>query len=335
MGKHLLEIHNLRTCFHTERGLLPAVDGVSLHIDEGEILGLVGESGCGKSITSMSILQLVPKPAGEIMGGEILFEGADLLKLGPKEICRVRGNQISMIFQEPMTSLNPTMTCGRQITEALHLHEKRSKKEAMARAVELLRLAGIPNPEQRVKEYPHQLSGGMRQRVMIALALACSPKLLIADEPTTALDVTIQAQILDLIKQIRDEFGMSILLITHELGIVAETADRVIVMYAGKIVEEAKVRPFFAKPLHPYTADLLCSIPRLDERQERLHVIEGSVPNLIDKPEGCRYHTRCHEACDRCRRQEPPLFKVEGERHVACWKYADIAEKEAQQHGEF
>lgn len=317
----LLKVNNLSVCFHTEDGILTAVNNVSFHVKQGEILGVVGESGCGKSITSMSIIQLIPKPAGEITSGEIYFEGQDLLKLNSREICKVRGNKISMIFQEPMTSLNPVKTCGNQIIEALRLHKNIGKSEAYKLAKDLLYQAGIPLPEQRVKEYPHQLSGGMRQRVMIAMALACKPKLLIADEPTTALDVTIQAQILHLIKRTREESGMSIMLITHDMGVVAEMADRVIVMYAGKVMEEADVNSFFAKPLHPYTIDLLRAIPRIDKKQHRLNIIKGMVPNLTKKLDGCSYQSRCSKPLQMCHKSCPPLTEIEPGRWAACWRY--------------
>lgn len=321
MEKPLINVKGLTLCFQTEEGLLTAVDDVSFHINPGEIVGLVGESGCGKSMTSMSILQLIPKPAGKIISGSIYFENKDLLKLKSEEVCKVRGNKISMIFQEPMTSLNPMHTCGRQIVEAIRLHRAISKREAREQAIELLRKSGIPSPEQRIREYPHQLSGGMRQRVMIAMALACQPRLLIADEPTTALDVTIQAQILDLLKKASKESGMAILLITHELGIVAETADRIIVMYAGQIVEEADVHRFFIDPKHPYAIDLLRAIPRIDKSAKRLDVIEGMVPSLKDKPKGCRYYARCREGTEKCRMECPPLAPIQHGRRVACWKH--------------
>ncbi|MFO7171463.1 MAG: ABC transporter ATP-binding protein [Bacillota bacterium] len=318
MSDKLVEIRNLRTYFYTEDGVMPAVDGVSLYIRRGETLGVVGESGCGKSVTSLSIMRLIPSPPGKIVEGEILFEGRDLLKLPEPEMRKIRGNEISMIFQEPMTSLNPVFTVGDQIAEAIMLHQGLNYKEAMAKAVEMLRLVGIPAPEKRVKDYPHQMSGGMRQRVMIAMALSCNPKLLIADEPTTALDVTIQAQILDLMRKLKKELGMAIMLITHDLGVVAEMCERVVVMYAGKVVEEADVVSLFKQPLHPYTEGLLQSIPRLDEDRERLHVIEGVVPNPLNMPQGCRFHPRCPYAIDKCREVEPPLEPVGDGRFVAC-----------------
>ena len=319
MAERLVEVRNLKTYFHTEDGVVPSVDGVSLHIHRGETLGVVGESGCGKSVTSLSIMRLIPIPPGQIAGGEIIFEGEDLLKKSEAAMRKIRGNEISMIFQEPMTSLNPVYTCGDQIAEAIELHQGLNRKEAMAKAVEMLRLVGIPSPEQRAHEYPHQLSGGMRQRVMIAMALSCNPKLLIADEPTTALDVTIQAQILELMKKLKRELGMAIMLITHDLGVIAEMAERVIVMYAGKVVEEADVVSLFRKPLHPYTEGLLRSIPRLDGDKERLHVIEGVVPNPLRLPPGCRFNPRCPYAKDICRAKEPPLAETSPGRQVACW----------------
>ncbi|MFO7245996.1 MAG: ABC transporter ATP-binding protein [Thermaerobacter sp.] len=322
MSERLLEVRNLRTHFRTEEGVVPAVDGVSFHVNRGETLGIVGESGCGKSVTSLSIMRLVPNPPGEIAGGEIIFQGENLLAKSEREMRRIRGNEIAMIFQEPMTSLNPVYTVGDQIAEAIELHQGLSRREALAKAVEMLRLVGIPSPEQRVREYPHQMSGGMRQRVMIAMALSCNPKLLIADEPTTALDVTIQAQILELMKELREKIGMAIMLITHDLGVIAEMAERVIVMYAGKVVEEADVFALFRRPLHPYTEGLLHSIPRLDQpKGQKLHVIEGVVPNPLNMPTGCRFHPRCPYATDRCRAEEPALEQVEPGRFTACWHW--------------
>ncbi|MHB0885158.1 MAG: ABC transporter ATP-binding protein [Bacillota bacterium] len=321
----LVEVKDLHTEFHTEDGLVKAVDGVNLHIGRGETLGVVGESGCGKSVTALSIMRLIPWPPGRIAGGDILFEGRDVLKLPEDEMRKIRGNEISMIFQEPMTSLNPVFTVGEQIAEAVELHQRLKPQEAMDKAVEMLKLVGIPLAERRVKEYPHQLSGGMRQRVMIAMALSCTPKLLIADEPTTALDVTIQAQILELMKKLKQELGMAIMLITHDLGVVAEMAERVVVMYAGKVVEEAPVRELYKHPLHPYTQGLLRSIPRLNAPKERLHVIEGVVPSLMNLPPGCRFAGRCPHATDQCRREQPSLRVVngnngDGSRHaVSCW----------------
>ena len=315
----LVEIRNLRTVFSSSDGTAVAVDNVSFDIGHGETLGMVGESGCGKSVTSLSILRLVPSPPGRIVGGHVLFEGEDLLTKSEAEMRHVRGNRISMIFQEPMTSLNPAFTVGDQIAEAIALHQKLNMREAMERAVDSLRMVGIPLPQRRVKEYPHQLSGGMRQRVMIAMALSCNPKLLIADEPTTALDVTIQAQILDLMRRLKHELHMSILLITHDLGVIAEMAERVVVMYAGQIVEEAPVVQLFESPRHPYTSGLLSSIPRLRAGRERLHVIEGMVPSLTDLPPGCRFWPRCPLAFERCRTESPDLVISEPGRRVRCF----------------
>ena len=320
MSDPLLAVDDLVTTFSTEEGLVTPVDGVSFTVERGETVGVVGESGCGKSVTSLSILRLVPSPPGRIAQGRILFEGQDLLTLSEREMRAIRGRDIAMIFQEPMTSLNPVFTCGDQILEALRRHQKVSATEARDQALELLHLVGIPLPEQRLGAYPHQLSGGMRQRIMIAMALCCHPRLLIADEPTTALDVTIQAQILDLLRHLKKQLSMAVLLITHDLGVVAETAERVVVMYAGKVVEEAPVRTLFHTPRHPYTEGLLRSIPRLDERRESLPVIDGMVPNLLDLPSGCRFHPRCPRAERRCR-EEAPALRSFGEGHrVACWQ---------------
>ena len=317
----LLQIKGLKTIFLTENGLLPAVDNISFTIKSGEILGLVGESGCGKSVTALSILRLI-SPPGKITEGEILFEGSDLLKLSEKEMQNVRGRKISMIFQEPMTALNPVLTVGNQIGETLVIHKRYKKKEARLAAIELLRAVRIPDAEKRVDQYPHQLSGGMRQRVMIAMAIACRPALLIADEPTTALDVTIQAQILDLLKSLRAEFGLSILLITHALGVVAEVADRVIVLYAGKIAEEAPVRELFENPQHPYTVGLLDSIPKLvvsGEKAKRLNTIEGAVPDLGHLPPGCSFYERCKSRMDICKATFPAEIWLNPEHRVACF----------------
>ncbi|MEW6545442.1 MAG: ABC transporter ATP-binding protein [Bacillota bacterium] len=313
----LIEVKDLKTYFFTSDGVLPAVDGVTFHINRGETLGVVGESGCGKSVTSLSIMRLVPIPPGRYVGGEILFEGEDLLKKSEPEMRKIRGNDIAMIFQEPMTSLNPVYTIGDQIAEAIQLHQGLKRREAMAKAEHMLRLVGVPDPHRRIREYPHQLSGGMRQRAMIAMALSCNPKLLIADEPTTALDVTIQAQILELMKTLKRELGMAIMLITHDLGVIAEMAERVVVMYSGKVVEEAVVYDLFREPLHPYTEGLLTCIPRIDRPRGRLHVIEGVVPNPLEFPPGCRFHPRCPYAQDICRTQEPPLVE-QGSRRIAC-----------------
>jgi ABC-type dipeptide/oligopeptide/nickel transport system ATPase component len=279
MSKNLVEVKNLKTYFYTEDGVVPAVDGVDFQIKKGETLGIVGESGCGKSVTSLSLLRLVPNPPGKIVDGEMLFRGENLLKKSESEMRKIRGNDISMIFQEPMTSLNPVFTIGEQIAEAIELHQGLSKKEAIDKTVEMLNLVGIPSAEKRVNDFPHQMSGGMRQRVMIAMALSCNPSLLIADEPTTALDVTIQAQILELMKDLKERLGTAIMLITHDLGVVAEMAENVLVMYAGKVVEYADVRTIFKGPKHPYTIGLMGSIPRLDQPKEKLYVIEGTVPN--------------------------------------------------------
>jgi oligopeptide/dipeptide ABC transporter ATP-binding protein len=317
----LLQINNLTTVFQTEDGPLPAVDNISFKIKSGEILGLVGESGCGKSVTALSILRLI-SPPGKITHGEILFEGSDLLKLSDKEMQKIRGRKISMIFQEPMTSLNPVLSIGNQIGETLIIHKGYKKKEARQAAIELLRAVKIPDAEKRVDQYPHQFSGGMRQRVMIAMAIACRPALLIADEPTTALDVTIQAQILDLLKSLRAEFGLSILLITHALGVVAEAADRVIVLYAGKIAEEAPVRELFENPQHPYTVGLLDSIPKLvlsGEKAKRLKTIEGNVPDLIHLPAGCSFYERCRSRMDVCKTAFPSEVWLNPEHRVACY----------------
>ncbi len=316
----LIEVKDLKTTFHTLAGRVPAVDGVSLTIKPGETLGVVGESGCGKSVTALSIMRLIPKPPGQIESGEIRFQGQNLLTMNTAQMRSIRGKQISMIFQEPMTSLNPVYTVGYQIAEALQIHEKLGTRASWSRAVEMLKLVGIPLPERRAHEYPHQLSGGMRQRVMIGMALSCNPKLLIADEPTTALDVTIQAQILELMKQLKRDFHTAIMLITHDLGVIAEMAERVAVMYAGKVVEEAPVRPLFRSPLHPYTRGLLLSIPHLHrETATRLHVIKGTVPNLLWLPQGCRFNPRCPLADARCREEEPTLQQVADGRWVSCW----------------
>jgi oligopeptide/dipeptide ABC transporter ATP-binding protein len=318
--EHLLEVRNLCTYFHTEEGLGKAVDGVSFELRRGETLGLVGESGCGKSVSALSVMRLIPQPPGQIESGEILFGGRDLLRLSEDEMCRVRGNEIAMIFQEPMTSLNPVLTCGFQITESVILHQGVSKQEARNRAIEMLRLVGIPAPEQRVDEYPHQLSGGMRQRVMIAMALSCNPQLLIADEPTTALDVTIQAQILELLQRLQEELKMAVLMITHDLGVIAEVADRVAVMYAGQVVEYASTRDLFNSPQHPYTRGLMQSVPRLDESRERLDIISGIVPDAREFPEGCRFAPRCPLAEDRCRSASVELRALSEEHLGRCLK---------------
>lgn len=317
---HILELNDLRTHYATECGVAKAVDGVSFSLAQNRTLGIVGESGCGKSVTALSIMRLVPMPPGYFAGGEIFWKGTNILKLPEEGMQRIRGNEIAMIFQEPMSSLNPVFTCGNQIMEQLLLHRKISRQEARERSIELLRLVGISDPSQRFSSYPHELSGGMRQRVMIAMALSCNPALLIADEPTTALDVTVQAQILDLIGQLQSETGMSVLLITHDFGVVAELCEEVIVMYASGIVEKGPVRRIFSNPLHPYTRGLLKSIPRLGCREERLHVIEGSVPNVLALPEGCRFAERCALVEERCCRELPQLSVYESGHEAACWR---------------
>lgn len=319
MSEQLLSVRNLKTHYFTQDGVVRAVDGVDFDINRGKILGIVGESGCGKSQSVLSVMGLIPKPPGKIVDGEIIFEGKDLVKATEAEMRAIRGNDISMIFQEPMTSLNPVFTIGNQIMEAIMLHQKLNKQDARAKAIEMLELVGIPAPDKRVDEYPHQLSGGMRQRVMIAMALSCNPKLLIADEPTTALDVTIQAQILDLMKKLQNDIGMAIALITHDLGVIAEVVERVVVMYAGKIVEEAPVGELFSKPLHPYTLGLLGSIPAIDKKTDRLKVIPGIVPNPMNLPPGCRFNPRCEYVMDICREQEPEIKKVGPDHSVRCW----------------
>jgi peptide/nickel transport system ATP-binding protein len=317
--KNLLDVRALRTVFDGEQGEVRAVDGVDLALKRGRTLGIVGESGCGKSVTALSIMGLVPQPPGRIAGGEVLFEGEDLLKVAPARLRALRGDKLAMIFQEPMTSLNPAFAVGDQIAEALLRHLKMSRKEAQREAIEMLRRVRISSPERRAHDYPHQLSGGMRQRVMIAMALACGPKLLIADEPTTALDVTIQAQILELMRALRSEMGSAIILITHDLGVIAELADDVIVMYAGQVIERCEAARLFAEPQHPYTIGLLGSIPRLHVEQERLAAIEGFVPDPLAPPSGCRFHPRCPFAVEKCRQETPPLMEVTKEHYAACW----------------
>jgi oligopeptide/dipeptide ABC transporter ATP-binding protein len=319
MSEHLLEINGLSTWFFMEMGIAKAVDDVSFYIDKGEMLGLVGESGCGKSVTSLSILRLIQSPPGKIVQGNILFRGQDLLALSESEMRHVRGNDIAMIFQEPMTSLNPVFTIGSQIIEAVRLHQNVGQKEAINRTVEMLKLVGIADPEHRIADYPHQLSGGMRQRVMIAMALSCNPDLLIADEPTTALDVTIQAQIMDLLWKLKDELGMAILLITHDLGVVAESAERMIVMYAGHIVEEGMTLAVFDNPGHPYTQGLIDSVPRLDDIHRRLAVIKGTVPDPADLPAGCPFNPRCPLATEICLEKNPELEEVETNHRARCF----------------
>jgi len=320
----LLEVKDLKTYFYTDAGIGKAVDGVTFSLEKGKVLGIVGESGCGKSVTSLSIMRLVDTTTGKYEGGEILFEGRDILKLSEKEMRKLRGNKISMIFQEPMTSLNPVFTIGYQIMESLMLHKGLDKKAAHARAIELLELVGIPEAGKRVDEYPHQLSGGMRQRVMIAMALAGDPELLIADEPTTALDVTIQAQILDLLKSLQKKLNMSIIIITHDLGVIAEMADEVAVMYAGDIVEKAKTRELFSDPKHPYTIGLMNSIPDIDDENDRLNTLEGLVPSLYEMPKGCRFAPRCQFACAECEKERIHLTDLENGRQVRCRRYENV-----------
>jgi peptide/nickel transport system ATP-binding protein len=324
MAEPLLEIRGLKTHFTTDDGVVQAVDGVDISILRGETLGVVGESGCGKTVTALSVLKLIAMPPGKIVAGQILYQGRDLAPLSTGEMDRIRAKDIAMVFQEPMTSLNPVYTIGEQIAEVLRRHEGLSRKAALDKTVEMLRLVQIPNPDKRVGDYPHQFSGGMRQRVMIAMALSCSPKLLIADEPTTALDVTIQAQILELLQDMKSRFGMAIMLITHAMGVVAETAQRVVVMYAGKVIEEAPVEALFADPKHPYTQGLIRSIPRIDTaatRKARLEAIPGVVPSLLNPPPGCRFAARCKFAMPKCREAIPPLIDVGGGHRVACVLY--------------
>ena len=317
----LLDIRGLKTHFKTDDGWLHAVDGVDISIDRGETVCVVGESGCGKSVTAMTVLKLLPMPPGKIVAGQVLWQGRDLVPLSAAEMQKIRAKEIAIVFQEPMTSLNPVFSVGEQIAESLRLHEGLSKKDALDRAVEMLKLVRIPTPERRVNDYPHQFSGGMRQRVMIAMALSCKPQLLIADEPTTALDVTIQAQILDLLNDLKEQFGMAVMLITHAMGVVAEVAQRVVVMYAGKVVEEAPVAELFARPRHPYTQGLIRSIPRIDlaaTHKVRLEAIPGSVPKLIAPSEGCRFASRCKHASPACSTATPPLREVAPGHKVAC-----------------
>jgi len=325
--QHLLEVRDLRTQFPTRSGLVRAVDGVSFNLDRGELLGLVGESGCGKSMTALSIMRLVAPP-GKIVSGEVIFDGKDLLKLSDAEMRQMRGDDIAMIFQDPMTSLNPVFTVGEQIAEALRLHRKLSRSDARAATIDAMREVAIPDPARRVNDYPHQLSGGMRQRVMIAMALACNPKLLIADEPTTALDVTIQAQILELLDELRQQRELAVLLITHDLGVVAEVADRVAVMYTGRIVEESDVDELFERPKHPYTEGLLRSVPKLTSaevaKKVRLETIEGTVPSPTDLPPGCHFAPRCSHRMPRCTQEEIPLYELERDVKVRCVLY-DLA----------
>lgn len=314
----ILRVNDLVTTFRYGKKDIPVVNGVSFEVHEGEILGIVGESGCGKSVTSLSIMRLI-NPPGKIAQGEILLGDTDLTKVPANKLHRLRGKDIAMIFQEPMTSLNPLQTIGRQIAEAVLLHSDVTKQQAWEKAVEMLGMVGIASPEKRAKAYPHMLSGGMRQRVMIAMALSMNPHLLIADEPTTALDVTVQAQILELIKKLRDEIGMAIMLITHDLGVISETCERVIVMYAGEIVEQAPIRELFSHPSHPYTQGLITSVPRMKQTEKLLHTIPGMVPGVQDMPEGCRFAPRCSRAQERCMKEKPPTFAVNDGHYAACW----------------
>jgi len=326
-ANRLLEVNNLKVYFDTDNGTVKAVDDISFHIDKGETLAVVGESGSGKSVTSLAVMRLLPTPPARFAGGEIKFAGRDIMKFSEREMRKIRGNDISMIFQEPMTSLNPVYTVGDQIAEAIVLHQGKSHREAMKMAAEMLDLVGIPEPGKRVKNFPHQMSGGMRQRVMIAMALSCGPKLLIADEPTTALDVTIQAQILDLMRKLQNEIGMSILFITHDLGVVAEMADRAVVMYAGRAVEEAHVNDIFANPQMPYTLGLLNSIPRVDraaEHQDRLMAIPGNVPNPLNLPQGCAFHPRCRFVQDKCKVAIPNLEDTGNGHMVRCVRWQEL-----------
>jgi peptide/nickel transport system ATP-binding protein len=333
-SQRLLEVKQLKTHFQTERGRVTAVDGISFHVDEGEVLGIVGESGCGKSVTSQSILRLLDEKTAQY-DGEILYKGTDLLKMSMSKLQGIRGNEISMIFQDPLSSLNPVYTIGYQIAESILLHQNVSKKEARDKAIEMLKLTGIPAPEKRVDEYPHQLSGGMRQRAMIAMALACHPKLLIADEPTTALDVTIQAQIMELIMGFNQQLNMGIILITHDLGVVAEACTRVVVMYLGQIVEESDVDRLFSSPLHPYTQGLMKSIPHMDgDRSQPLHVIQGSVPSLHNVPKGCRFASRCPYADELCREKMPDLVPYQDSRKVRCWHFESLMQGGGHHHGD-
>ena len=324
----LLEVKNLKTHFFTADGVVKAVDGISYDVEEGEVVGIVGESGCGKSVGAMSIMRLVASPPGRIVDGEVVFEGKNLVEMDDKDMREIRGNRIAMVFQEPMTSLNPVLTIGRQLTETLELHQNMSRNEARDRAAELLSMVGIPDANQRLDDYPHQFSGGMRQRVMIAMALSCNPKLIIADEPTTALDVTIQAQILELMQELSKELGTALIIITHNLGVVARYADRVLVMYAGKIIETASAVELYKNPKHPYTLALLNSVPRLDssEGRVRLDAIEGLPPDLGNLPEGCSFAPRCKFAVESCLVDDPMLREIENEHHSACLRVEQIKE---------
>ncbi|HBG5343604.1 TPA: ABC transporter ATP-binding protein [Clostridioides difficile] len=320
MGKALIEVKDLKVYFHTDKGIVKSVNGVSFNINEGETIGIVGESGCGKSVTAMSLMKLLP--TSKIESGEIIFQGKDILKMNENELMGIRGNEISMIFQEPMTSLNPAFTVGSQIIEGIMLHQDLSKEEAKKKVIDMIELVEIPRAEEIYNSYPHELSGGMRQRIMIAMALSCNPKLLIADEPTTALDVTIQAQILDIMKNIKEKLNTSIMMITHDLGVVAEMCDKVVVMYAGKIIEVAEVVELFKNPKHPYTIGLLKSKPVLGKNKDkRLYSIPGQVPNPIGIPDSCYFSGRCEKVCDKCRTQRPPLIELNSGHSIACWLY--------------
>ena len=330
MARRLLEVNNLTTHFFTSDGVVKAVDGINYHVDEGEILGIVGESGCGKSVSALSLMRLVADPPGKIVDGEVTFEDKDLLQLGDAEMRSIRGNRMAMVFQEPMTSLNPVLTIGRQITETLELHQNMTKSQARERAVELIRMVGISDAGSRLTDYPHQFSGGMRQRVMIAMALSCNPKLIIADEPTTALDVTIQAQILELMRELAQQFGTALIIITHNLGVVARYAHRVVVMYAGKIIETGTAAEIYRNPRHPYTLGLLKSVPRLDEAvKASLDPIEGLPPDLIDLPVGCSFQPRCPYAFDRCTQETPYLMEHSEAHTTACWRHEELTELKA------
>jgi len=324
-GEKVLEVKDLRTYFYTEDGEVRAVDGLRYNVKKGESVGLVGESACGKSVSALSIMRLIPYPPGIIVGGEVIFKGQDLLKISEADMRHIRGNRIAMIFQEPMTSLNPVLTIRRQISESLELHRGMDKKEAAGEAAKLLKLVGLPDAEKRVNDYPHQFSGGMQQRIMIAMALSCNPELLIADEPTTSVDVTVQAQLLELIDNLRAQFGTSVIMITHNLGIVARYADRVNVMYAGRLVETAPTDVLYSEPKHPYTVGLLASVPRLDlARKRKLSVIDGLPPNLARLPKGCSFCPRCYFAIDRCREEKPELEEVGEEHYSACFRSGEV-----------
>ncbi len=332
-SKPLLEVVDLKTHFRTDEGLARAVDGISFSLDAGRTLAVVGESGCGKTVTALSILRLLPMPPGEFAGGKILFDGRDLIQLSPKELVEIRGGDVAMIFQEPGTSLNPVFTIGDQITEAILLHRKMSNSEARAEVLRVLKEVRMSEPERRIDQYPHELSGGMKQRAMIAMALSCNPRLLIADEPTTALDVTIQARILDLLRSTQAKHGMAVLLITHDLGVVAEMADNVVVMYAGRIVERANVKELFSKPAHPYTHGLFRSLPRVDHESEALEAIEGSVPLPTNFPTGCRFKDRCFAATEKCN-EDPPFVEIADAHMSACWFAKEVAEGTVQSKSE-